>query len=176
MRKTNGPVNTWNAVSMAALTIILARSTACLGKGQLLAPPEERPSILQQRLNLLGDALDELLCALVGVFGRLGEEGLEPEAIDLAEPRIDEEGDTSPGQCAIGVGGGREEVGRVRVGEKLRDDGRLGEDLAVVGQGRNKAARVDLEVLGGTRGAEVDDLLLERDAKFGQSDVGTMSP
>lgn len=67
-------------------------------------------------------------------------------------------------------------MGWVRVGEKLRDDGRLGEDLAVVGQGRNKAARVDLEVLGGTRGAEVDDLLLERDAKFGQSDVGTMSP
>lgn len=95
MRKTNGPVNTWNAVSMA-FTIIPAGSTTCLGERQLLAPPEERPSILQQRLDLLGDALDELLCALVGVFGRLGEEGLEPEAIDLGEPRIDEEGDASP--------------------------------------------------------------------------------
>lgn len=67
-------------------------------------------------------------------------------------------------------------MGWVRVGEELRDDGRLGEDLAVVGQGRDKAARVDLEVLGGARGAEVDDLLLEWDTELGQSDVGTVSP
>ena len=67
-------------------------------------------------------------------------------------------------------------MGWVRIGEKLRDDGRLGDDLAVVGQGRNQAARIHLEVLGATRRVEVDDLLLERDAKFGQSDVGTMSP
>lgn len=149
---------------------------SCLGEGQLVAPSEERPSILQQRLNLLGDALDELLRALTRVVRRLGEEGLEPEAVDLGEPRIDEEGDAGPGQCGVGIGGGREEVGWVRVGEELRDDGRLGDDFAVVGQGGDQAARVDLEVRGGTRDAEVDDLLLERDAQFGQGDVGTMSP
>lgn len=67
-------------------------------------------------------------------------------------------------------------MGRVLVREELRDDGRLGDDLAVVRQGRDQAARVDLEILGGTRSIEVDDLFLEGDAKFGQSNVGTVSP
>lgn len=65
---------------------------------------------------------------------------------------------------------------RIRVGEKLRDDRRLSDYLPVVEQGRDQAARVDLEVLWATRGIEVDDLLLEGDAEFGQSNVGTMSP
>lgn len=155
---------------------IPAGAATCLGEGQLIAPPEERPSILQQGLDLLGDALDKLLRVLLGVVGRLGKEGLEPEAVDLGEPRIDEEGDPGPGQWAIGVGGGRQEMGRVRVREELRHDGRLGDDFPVIRQGRNQTARVDLEVLGAARGVEVDDLLLKGDAQFGQSDVGTMSP
>lgn len=108
-------------------------SATYLSERELAAPTKERPSILQQRLNLLDDALYKLRRGLIGITVRPGEEGLEPEAVDLGEPRVDEEVDAGPGQGTVGVRRGRDEVGWVFVGEELRDDGRLGDYLAVVG-------------------------------------------
>lgn len=62
------------------------------------------------------------------------------------------------------------------VGEELGDNGRLGDNLAVVGEGGNEAARVNLEVGLGARGVEVDDLLLEGEAELGEGDVGAVRP
>lgn len=64
----------------------------------------------------------------------------------------------------------------IRVGEELGDDGRFGDDLAVVGERGHEAAGVDLQVLGRARGAEVDDLLVKRDAELGEGDVCAVSP
>ncbi|CCF42471.1 hypothetical protein CH063_12459 [Colletotrichum higginsianum] len=97
-------------------------------------------------------------------------------ASDFESCSLKSKGDARAAQG--GVLGARDghEVGRVGVGEELGDDGGLGDDLAVVRDGRHQAARVDAEVLGRARHREVDDLLLERQAELGEGDVGAVSP
>lgn len=65
---------------------------------------------------------------------------------------------------------------RVGISEKLSHDGRLGDDLAVVGERGHETTRVDFEVFGLARLGKIDDLLLEGDAQLSEGDVRTVSP
>lgn len=65
---------------------------------------------------------------------------------------------------------------RVQVGDELRDDARLGDDLVAVGKRGDETARVDLEVLCRARSGEVNDLLLVGNIELGQDDFCALSP
>ena len=65
---------------------------------------------------------------------------------------------------------------RVRVGEELRDNGRLGDDFAVVGDGGDETAGVDLQVFGGAGDAEVDDFFFEGEIELGEGDMSSVCP
>lgn len=79
---------------------------------------------------------------------------------------IHKEGNPRPRQRAIRVRRCRHQVRRVSIGKELSDNGRLGDDLAVVGQRRDETAWVDLEILGRARRGKINDLLLKRDAQL----------
>lgn len=59
----------------------------------------------------------------------------------------------------------------IRIGEELGDDGGLGDGLAVVNDGWDEAAGVDLQVLWGSGCAEINDFLLDGETKFSEGDV-----
>lgn len=65
---------------------------------------------------------------------------------------------------------------RVGISKKLSHNGRLGDDLAVVGERGHETTRVDLEVLWLARLGKIDDFLLEGDAQLSEGDVRTVSP
>jgi hypothetical protein len=65
---------------------------------------------------------------------------------------------------------------RISVGEELRYNRGLDDDLAVVRQRRNQPARVDLEVLRSARRVQVDDDFLMRNLEFLQDDVRPVRP
>ena len=121
-----------------------------LGECELVAAVEEGRSVGEERLNLLDDAGGSVFDHLLAHRRRVGE--LEDMRLNLGRPRIREEVDPCPGESTLGVRRRRQEVGRVGVGQELGDDGGLGDDLSVVGDGGHQAAGVDLEVLGGPRG------------------------
>lgn len=132
-------------------------------KRERATPPKERARVGQQRLNLAGDGPDHVSEEVVALSVGFGRQRPHLQALDLGEPRVDEEGDAGAGQRALGVvGRGREQVvGGVRVGQEGGDDGRLGEDGAVVRERWDEAARVDLQVCWRARGVEVDDFFFE---------------
>lgn len=59
----------------------------------------------------------------------------------------------------------------IRICEELGDDGGLGDGLAVVDDGWDEAAGVDLQILWGSGCAEINDFLLDGETKFGEGDV-----
>lgn len=137
------------------------REKTHLGQRNLAAASKKGPRIAQQRLNLFTHGFHQVLEERGALLVRLGRQRLHLQALDLGEPGVNEEGDAGTGQGAGGVRRGREERARVGVGEELRDDGRLGDDFAIVGQGGHEAPRVDLEVLWGARSVEVDDFFFK---------------
>lgn len=62
------------------------------------------------------------------------------------------------------------------VGEELRNDARLRDDLAIINQRWDKSSGIDLKVLGGTWDTKINDLSLEFQAKFGEGNLSTVSP
>ncbi len=79
-------------------------------------------------------------------------------------------------ESGVGCSGRGHKVRRVRISEKLGNDGRFGNDLPVVGQAGNEAAGVDGQVLGSAGDREVNDFLLEGDTKLCKRNVSTMGP
>lgn len=59
----------------------------------------------------------------------------------------------------------------MRISEELSYDGGLGDGLAVVDNCWDEAARVDRQVLWGSGGAEINDVLFDGETKFGEGDV-----
>lgn len=108
------------------------RITTYLSKRQLLAAAEERVRIRQQRLNLLVHRSHPLLSLGLLLLVRSGAEDGEHERGDLGAPCIDEEIDAGADERGVrGAVGRREEVRREAVGEELRDNGGLGDDLVL---------------------------------------------
>lgn len=64
----------------------------------------------------------------------------------------------------------------VRVGDELRYDGALWDDLAVVVDGGYEAARVDLQVPLVAGAVQVDDDLFVFQAGLAEGDVGAVGP
>jgi hypothetical protein len=67
-------------------------------------------------------------------------------------------------------------VRRIGVGQELRYNPGLDDDLAVVRQRRNQPARVDLEVLRSARRVQGDDDFLMRNLELLQDDVRPVRP
>lgn len=70
-------------------------------------------------------------------FGGVGCSRLEEYREDLGNVGVREEGDARAGEGAPWSVGGGEEGGGVRVGEELGDDGRLCDNVSVIGERRN---------------------------------------
>ncbi|TDZ19449.1 hypothetical protein Cob_v007763 [Colletotrichum orbiculare MAFF 240422] len=151
-------------------------ATTYLGEGGLRAAAKVRRGVAQQRLDLLGDDVDERGGDALGLGVRLGAVDFEDERVGLVKVGVGEEADARAGEGALLGAGGRQQVRRVGVGEELAHDGGLGDDFAVVRERRHQAARVDLEVLLRARDGEVDDLLLVGQAELDEGDVRTVSP
>jgi hypothetical protein len=58
---------------------------------------------------------------------------------DLAEERVDEEGEASAEEGVLGWAGRRQKVGGVGIGDELGDDARFSNDSTVVGKSGNLA-------------------------------------
>lgn len=150
-----------------------------LGKGKLLAAAKERPRVPQQGLDLLHHGGDGGLRHGLGLLVAARGQELRDHAVDLGHVRVDEEGDARPAQgAARAAGRGQQGVRgrRVGVGQELRHDGRLGDDLAVVGQRGDEAARVNLEVPRVPGPVERDDDLLEGELELREGDVRAVRP
>lgn len=146
-----------------------------LSKGKLVGAAEVRLSVLEEGLDLLHEAGDSRL----GDGGDLGLGSgvdLEEGALELGEEGVDEEGDAGTLEGAAGGAGLGDEVRGVLVGEEGSDDAGLNDDLVVELEGGDKAAGVDGEVLLGTGGVEVDDVLLELEAELSSGDVRAVGP
>lgn len=59
----------------------------------------------------------------------------------------------------------------MRICEELSDDGGLGDDLAIVDDGWDEAAGVDLQVFWRSGRVEINDFLPDGETKFGEGDV-----
>lgn len=150
-------------------------SETYLGKSKLVAATKVRAGVLETRLNLLDERGHGRLDQGV-VLGLCGREELEQVALELADERVDKDGNLRAAQrTARGARLGNQ-VRRVLVGEEVGDDARLDDDVAVVAEGRDLAARVDGEVLGRAGRVEVDDDLLEGDAQLGKGNVCAVGP
>lgn len=121
-----------------------------LGKGELIATTKERSSVLEKRFNLLDDTSYSIIHSTTNFFvRRAAVDGPAEMALDLARVGISKEADPGSDQGPIRVRRGREQrlaLGRVSVDEKLGDDGRFSDGFAVVDNGWDKTARVDLEI------------------------------
>lgn len=102
-----------------------------LSQCELFTPTKEGLCILQQRLNLLGNDVHEVLAQLLLFLVRLLEQNLEPEAARLRKPRVNEESNAGASQCSGSRARGREKVRGVCVRKELRNDARLSDDFAV---------------------------------------------
>lgn len=152
------------------------RTREDLGQSNLVAAPKVRLRVLQQRLNLLGDNVNKPSRNLIHLGFRLCELQFEQRRVGLAKVRVDEKVDACAAEGGVLASRGGDEVGRVGVGEELADDGGLCNDFAVIGEGRDEAARVDGQVLLCAGHREVDDFFLKGEAQFCEGDVCTVSP
>ncbi|KAI6762155.1 hypothetical protein HG531_002708 [Fusarium graminearum] len=147
-----------------------------LGEGQcsndergseLIATTKERSSVLEKRFNLLDDTSYSIIHSTTNFFvRRAAVDGPAEMALDLARVGISKEADPGSDQGPVRVRRGREQrlaLGRVSVDEELGDNGRFSDGLAVVDNGRDKTARVDLEIFWRAGLVEVDDLFFEGD-------------
>jgi len=146
-----------------------------LGQRKSTGAPEERSSIFQQRLDLLLNGRDKRFCSSYLFFTLLRRKS-EKLVIDFGEICVNEEVNSCPLQGPAGLSGGLEEVGREGVCEELGDDGGLGDYLPIVGEGGDKAARVDGEVFWCAGDGEVNVDCLEIETEFFYGDLGAMSP
>lgn len=113
------------------------------GKGQLGAASEERRSILEQWFDLLLNDANELFRELLLLFAGLLQRDLEPVAAGFGVPRVHEEIDAGALQGIIHRISWREKMRWVGVGQELRHNGRLGDDLSIEIDGRDEAALRD---------------------------------
>lgn len=96
--------------------------------------------------------------------------------MNLGDVRVHKEGDPRTTKRAAWFVGDGYQMRGVYVGEELRDDGRLRDDLTVEGQGWDQSSWVDPEVFRSPRRAEINDDLFERDLELLESDMRPMSP
>jgi hypothetical protein len=143
-----------------------------LCKGELIAPVKVRRRILKKRLNLLDDTSNSIVRSLISLLLRLGPiNSFSNMRLNLARVRIHEESHPRSRQRTVLVRRRGEEIVGIRIYEELSDDGGLGDDLAIVDDGWDEAAGVDLQVFWGSGGVEINDFFLEGETKFGEGDV-----
>lgn len=166
---TNGAVRTW---FLLVPSFLLYDVLSCLCECELIAAAEERSCVLEKRLDFLDDTSESIVSSLVDLVICLRSVDSPGDMrLDLVRVGISKEANPRSDQRPIAVRGrGQKSVG-IGVYEVLRDDGGLGDGLAIVDNGGNEASRVDLQILWGARSVQVNDLLLEWEAEFLEGDV-----
>jgi len=170
-----------------------------LSQGQTVAAAEEGAlAVHEQRLDFLDDGLDELLRGSIPLLLRGGTDAGKEVRHNLADEGVDEEGHAGAVEGVLYGSRLGEEVGRMGVSQELGDNGGLGDDVAIVREGRDQTAlqqkewlaecleglprgcrrpyRVDLQVPRLTRLVQVDDDLLVLEPQLLEGDVSAMGP
>lgn len=197
---TNDPVRTCNLSALVVITTASAASTTTsttsttlpqqqpapekdtewirshLSLRELVTAAKEGVRIGEQRLNLLDEGFDGFLGDRVSLRVDLGRVEAKYHRVDLGDVRVNKPGNLRAAERAARRVGRREQVRRIGVGQELRDDGGLNDNLAVVRQRGNQPARVDLEVFGRARRVQVDRDLLKRELELLQDDVRPVRP
>jgi hypothetical protein len=113
-----------------------------LSQSELITTTEERTlalGISQKRFNLLHNTSNQLLRGSIAVSLRGRSDTSEEVRDNLAEECVDEEGQACAVQRVVCRARSRDEVRGVCIGEELRDDAGLGDDVAVVRETGDKA-------------------------------------
>lgn len=105
-----------------------------LGQSELVTAAKKGARVGKLRLDLLDEVRDNLLGNRVPLRIRLGHVEAVHRAVDLGRVRIHKHGNPRPPERTAGGVGGGNQVRRIRVGQELRHDPGLDDDLAVVRQ------------------------------------------
>lgn len=111
-----------------------------------------------------------------GRFGvsTVGEDRRIKILVGLAKVRIHKVPDSESLQGTSRVGAGLEEGAGVRVREELRDETRLGQHTAIVGEGGHHPTRVDGKIVWCARDGDVDEICVKFQSKFAKRDLSAM--